>query len=95
MPLVRSRAETLAAGDRTVDAATIAELMQAAMHGALAVFEVLCNSWRGEPTQYPRRTRQSSPATRESRPRPDPSRETRREPWRAKIISWRSASATS
>jgi hypothetical protein len=61
-------ARALAAGDRTVDSATVAELKQAAMHGALAVFDVVCNSWRGEPTQYPRRTHQYRPAARVSRP---------------------------
>jgi hypothetical protein len=68
MERVRSRAGASATEDRTVDVATIAELKQAAKHGALAVFDVVCNSWRGEPTQYPRRTRHSLPATRGSRP---------------------------
>ena len=68
MMRARSPARALAAGDRTVEVATIAELKLAAMHGALAAFDVISNSWRGEPTQYPRRTRQSSPATRDSRP---------------------------
>jgi hypothetical protein len=62
----RSRARALAAGDRTAEVATLAELKQAAMHDALAVFDVICNWWRGEPTQYPRRTRLSRPAMRVS-----------------------------
>jgi hypothetical protein len=46
--------------------ATATGVKQAAMHGALAVVDSICNSLRGEPTQYPRHTSVSSCTARVS-----------------------------